>query len=82
MQCGDRKIVMNGSANFRSSASVETFTIEEDAELFDFFAEYHNVILAEYATINHDNPNLYKQKPVRDREIVIKRMTDGKQGSQ
>lgn len=46
---GERKIVAHGSANFRSSRSVETLTIETNPELYDFHMRWHDAILADYA---------------------------------
>lgn len=54
-----RKIVIHGSANFRSSACVELFTIETDTGLYDFHAQWHNDIIEMYKTI---------KKPIRKRE--------------
>lgn len=52
IRAGDRKIVMTGSANLRSSRSVEEITIQTDDELYDFHKEWHNEILKHYSTIN------------------------------
>lgn len=46
-----RKIVAHGSANLRSSRSVETVTIETNPALFDFHMAWHKDILEAYATI-------------------------------
>lgn len=46
-----RKIVISGSANFRSSRSVETFTIETNPDLYDFHAAWMRDIVRDYATI-------------------------------
>lgn len=43
-----RKVVIHGSANLRSSGNVEQFTVETNAELFDFFAEIFERIKAKY----------------------------------
>lgn len=51
MRIGDRKIVMHGSANLRSSRSVENFTIETSAEAYDFHFAWHRSLLENYATI-------------------------------
>lgn len=51
MRAGDRKMVMHGSANFRSSRSVESFVIETDRELYDFNLEWHSRVVEQYATI-------------------------------
>lgn len=51
MKIGERKIVMHGSANLRSSRSVESFMIETDEALYDFNAAWHGDIIEHYATI-------------------------------
>lgn len=48
---GGRKVVMHGSANLRSSGNVEQFTMEENPELYDFYDEKFNLVLAKYGTI-------------------------------
>lgn len=48
---GDAKIVMHGSANLRSSRSVEAVTIETNATLYDFHMDWHQKILERHATI-------------------------------
>lgn len=48
---GGRKIVLHGSANLRSSDNIEQITIEENAELYDFYADIFDTILERYATI-------------------------------
>lgn len=53
-----QKIVIHGSANLRSSSSIEQIMIETNAELYDFNYEFHKMIIDKYATI---------KKPVRDR---------------
>ncbi len=53
---GGRKIVIHGSANLRSSANLEQFTIEENEGLYNFYEEVNNKILDKYATI---------RKPIR-----------------
>lgn len=44
-------LVMNGSANLRSSNNIEVMTIEDNKEIFDFHMSYHEPILEKYATI-------------------------------
>lgn len=53
---GEQKIVIHGSANLRSSRSVEVCTIETNSTVYDFHAEWHRRILDNYATV---------RKPVR-----------------
>lgn len=48
---GGKKIIAHGSANLRSSGSIEQFTIEENAEVYDFYDEMFSRILERYATI-------------------------------
>lgn len=56
---GGKKVVMQGSANLRSSNNLEQFTIEENADLYDFFKEYQSTIIEKYKTIN--KPTLGKE---------------------
>lgn len=49
---GGRKIVIHGSANLRSSGNLETFTIEENPDLYNFYVNIFDSILERYATIN------------------------------
>ncbi len=49
---GGKKIVIHGSANLRSSGNIEQFTIEDNAQLYDFYNEIYSNILQRYATIN------------------------------
>lgn len=53
---GGKKIVIHGSANLRSSANIEQFTIEENPALFDFYEEISQKIIEKYKTI---------KKPIR-----------------
>jgi hypothetical protein len=59
---GGRKIIIHGSANLRSSANIEQFTIEENEELYTFYDEQFGKIIERYTTIN-------KKKPIRDNEL-------------
>jgi hypothetical protein len=52
-ECG-KKIVIHGSANFRSSDNLEQITIEENEELYDFYEEIHSSILRLYKTIDKE----------------------------
>uniref|UniRef100_A0A6M3JAE4 PLD phosphodiesterase domain-containing protein n=1 Tax=viral metagenome TaxID=1070528 RepID=A0A6M3JAE4_9ZZZZ len=47
----DRKIVITGSANLRSSRCVEEVTIQTDPDLYDFHKDWHDAILTDFATI-------------------------------
>lgn len=68
---GGKKIIAHGSANLRSSGSIEQFTIEENAELYDFYDDLFSRILERYKTI---------RKPVWGKkawaEIVKKKFND------
>ena len=57
---GGKKIVMHGSANLRSSANIEQFTIEENPALYDFYEDMSEKIIDRYKTIN---------KPIRDSSL-------------
>ncbi len=47
---GGRKVVMHGSANLRSSQSIEQVTIEENPELYDFYERIYGRIIRDYTT--------------------------------
>lgn len=51
LKIGDKKIVAKGSANLRSSGSIEEVTFETCDELYDFHMGWHREILDEYSTI-------------------------------
>lgn len=55
-----RKILIHGSANLRSSGNIEQFTIEENAELYNFYNGVFEAIVAKYATI---------KKPIRNKVL-------------
>lgn len=48
---GGKKIVITGSANMRSSRSLEEITIQTDPDLYDFHKKWHDEILEDYGTI-------------------------------
>ena len=54
---GGKKICIHGSANLRSSGSIEELIIEENPGLYDFFDEQMGKIVEKYKTIN---------KPIRN----------------
>lgn len=54
---GGRKIVMHGSANLRSSGSIEQFTMEENPDLYTFYESHFDRVIEKYATI---------RKPIRN----------------
>lgn len=51
IRSGDKRIVITGSANLRSSRSVEEITIQDNAELYDFHKSWHDDVLSWHATI-------------------------------
>lgn len=51
MKIGERKIVISGSANLRSSRSVEEIQIETNPDLYDFHHEWQSKILSNYGMI-------------------------------
>jgi len=51
MRVGDKKIIISGSANLRSSRCLEEITIQTDPDLYDFHNAWHTVILDRYSTI-------------------------------
>lgn len=71
MRIGDKKIVISGSANLRSSRCIEEITIQTCDELYDFHHAWQSVILEEYATI---------KKPIRGGDLfgLITKNTEGK----
>lgn len=54
---GGKKICIHGSANLRSSGSIEELIVEENPGLYDFFDEQMGKIVEKYKTIN---------KPIRN----------------
>lgn len=46
---GGRKVVMHGSANLRSSQSIEQVTVEENPELFAFYEDVYCRLVRDYA---------------------------------
>lgn len=65
--CG-LKIVMRGSANLRSSASIEHLEVQESPEVFQFFADFHNGIVDKFKTINKDAKNQYQKRSLTKSE--------------
>lgn len=51
--CG-LKLSIRGSANLRSSGSIEHLEVQENREIFDFFMSFHDNIVDKYKTINKD----------------------------
>lgn len=56
----NKKIILHGSCNLRSSSNIEQFVIEENKALFDFNQDYQNAIIEKYKTID---------KAVRGKEL-------------
>ena len=48
-----RRFVLHGSANMRSSSSLEQFDFEESPELYDFYESSFRGLLDKYKTINY-----------------------------
>lgn len=46
------KLVISGSANLRTSGTLEQISIEENSDLYNFNLEVHNKIINEFKTIN------------------------------
>lgn len=69
-KCG-KKIIMDGSANLRSSGNIEQFRIEEDENLHDFNLENNDNVIERFNTINKNIPkkNLWKTKTVRYNQL-------------
>ena len=49
---GEKHLVITGSANLRSSMNIETFTIEDNKDTYDFHLDYHDKIMDKYKTID------------------------------
>jgi len=62
------KIIVHGSANMRSSRTLEAVTIEQNEALFDFHDAWHQQILADYTVTKKERRasnlwNLVKETP-------------------
>lgn len=57
---GGKKMCIHGSSNLRSSGCVEQTTIEDNPELYEFYAQYHKSIIDQYNLIN---------KPIRNKKL-------------
>jgi hypothetical protein len=62
------KVVMHGSANLRSAQCAEQLTIEEGPEVYDFYLDFMDTIIAEFKTINHNVPK-QKLKELRHKKL-------------
>jgi len=54
LQTDKSKIVIHGSANMRSSRTIEAVTIEHNPELFDFHDAWHQKILTDHAVTKRE----------------------------
>lgn len=54
MEIGNIKLVITGSANLRSSRSIEQFTIQESAELYAFYRNWFDESAENYSIINRE----------------------------
>ena len=52
LEFDDKKVVISGSANLRTSDNLEQISIEENNELYNFNLEVHQRIIDEFKTIN------------------------------
>lgn len=52
IKAGRRRIVITGSANLRSSRSIEAITIETDPDLYEFHRAWHMDLMEAHRTIN------------------------------
>ena len=50
------KVVIDGSANLRSSRNIEQFRVECDPDLYDWIEDMNDRIFDAYSTINKDRP--------------------------
>lgn len=54
MEAADgRRFVLHGSANMRSSSSLEQFDLEESPELYEFYRAAFDGLISKYKTVNH-----------------------------
>ena len=56
MEIGNIKLVMTGSANLRSSRSVEQFALQESGELYDFYRTWFDEQMEKHSIINKEVP--------------------------
>lgn len=72
------KVVMDGSANLRSSRNIEQFRIECDADLFDFVEGFADRIFEAYSVVNKDAPRPKSVRGGRLWSAVTEGAEDGK----
>lgn len=71
-ECG-KFITIQGSANLRSSSSIETFCIDEGRVTYDFYKKFHDEIIYEYKIINKPyHKKFVTQKQLK--EVIIKKI--------
>ena len=66
----DKKIVISGSANLRTSDNLEQVSIEENEDLYNFNYNVHKNILNEYKTINKSIKSKKLWQVVQKKELV------------
>lgn len=66
-ECG-KFVVIDGSANLRSSSNIEQFRVEENEQSYNFLLEFQEAILEKYKTINHNISN-FKKKSLRGNQL-------------
>ena len=71
----DKKVVISGSANLRTSDNLEQISIEENEELYNFNMEVHNRIIDEFKTINKSIKSKRLWQVIQDQTEVEKRKT-------
>lgn len=54
MEVGNIRLVITGSANLRSSRSIEQFSIQESAELYDWYCEWFDKQMEDYSIIDKE----------------------------
>ncbi len=63
---GGNKLVMDGSANLRSSRNIEQLRVECDEGLYDYVEGFADRVFAAYSVLNSDQPY---PKPVRGNRL-------------
>lgn len=66
-----RKMIMQGSANLCSSANIEQFIFEENAQVYDFYNEIFDTVSNRHRTIDQN-----KDRKATWREIEMKKFND------
>ena len=61
-----RHLVMDGSANLRSSRNIEQLRIECDERLYEYIERFADKVFAAYSVVNHGEPY---PKPVRGNRL-------------